>query len=98
MPVTGTMITTFPSIPSAGSALRPTAPLPLAPFQIGSVTIQTPLPLAPMAGQTSYPFRVLCREMGECGLVCTELRSSQAIHYRNRKTLGLFDLSGAERP
>ncbi len=70
----------------------------LKPIRIGGITIDTPLTLAPMAGQTSHPFRILCREMGDCGLVCTELISSQAIRFRNQKTFNMFDWSAAEHP
>src|SRR5579859_2915828 len=70
----------------------------LKPMRIGGIAIETPLTLAPMAGQTNHPFRVLCREMGDCGLVCTELISSQAIHYRNAKTLTMFDWREIEHP
>lgn len=65
---------------------------------IGSIYIETPLTLAPMAGQTNHAFRTLCREMGDCGLVCTELISSQAIHYKSKKTWHMFDWTEAERP
>lgn len=65
---------------------------------IGDIRIETPLTLAPMAGQTNYAFRVLCREMGDCGLVCTELISSQAIHYKSRKTWQFFDWDETESP
>jgi nifR3 family TIM-barrel protein len=65
---------------------------------IGDIEIDTPLTLAPMAGQTNHAFRLLCREMGDCGLVCTELISSQAIHYKSEKTLNMFDWSEAEHP
>lgn len=58
----------------------------LRPFSIGGIRIDTPLTLAPMAGHTNYPFRALCREFGECGLVCTELISSDAMHYKSEKT------------
>lgn len=70
----------------------------LRPIHIGHVTIDPPLTLAPMAGQTSHAFRVVCREMGDCGLVCSELISAQAIHYRNRRTFNMFDWSEAEHP
>lgn len=70
----------------------------LKPMTIGGIPIETPLTLAPMAGQTNHPFRVLCREMGDCGLVCTELISSQAIHYKNQKTWRMFDWKEAESP
>ncbi|MHB8625378.1 MAG: tRNA dihydrouridine synthase DusB [Aggregatilineales bacterium] len=70
----------------------------LKPIRIGTITIDPPLTLAPMAGQTNHPFRVLCREKGECGLVCTELLSSTAMHYKSQKTLQMFDWSAAESP
>ena len=69
----------------------------LKPMQIGAVTIQTPLVLAPMAGVTSHSFRLLCRRHG-AGLVVTELLSSHAIHYKNAKTFGMFDWDDSERP
>ena len=72
--------------------------VPLKPMLIGGITIDPPLTLAPMAGQTSHPFRVLCREMGDCGLVCSELISSQAIHYRNHKAFSMFDWTDDEQP
>jgi len=71
---------------------------PFAPFTIGAVQIQMPLTLAPMAGQTAYPLRALCREMGDCGLVCTELISSQAIHYKSKKTNDMLDWHPTESP
>ena len=74
------------------------ARITLAPMVIGGITIDPPLTLAPMAGQTNHPFRLLCREMGDCGLVCTELISSQAMHYKNPKTFNYFDWTEAEHP
>jgi tRNA-dihydrouridine synthase B len=70
----------------------------LKPIKIGEIMIETPLMLAPMAGQTNHAFRVLCREMGDCGLVCTELLSSTAMHYKSSKTLNMFDWSEREEP
>src|SRR5215510_3321404 len=67
-------------------------------FSIGGIRIDPPLTLAPMAGQTNYPFRRLCREVGDCGLVCSELISSTAIHYKSQKTFHMFDWSAAEYP
>ncbi|MGI4792283.1 MAG: tRNA-dihydrouridine synthase, partial [Janthinobacterium lividum] len=69
----------------------------LRPLQIGPITIDTPLVLAPMAGVTSHAFRLLCKRHG-VGLVVTELLSSHAIHYKNAKTFGMFDWSDNERP
>src|SRR5258707_13588779 len=51
-----------------------------------------------MAGQTNPPFRTLCREMGDCGLVCSELISSQAIHFKSTKTLNMFDWADEQHP
>lgn len=67
-------------------------------IKIGDIEIQVPLTLAPMAGQTNHAFRVLCREGGACGLTCTELLSSQAMHYQSQKTFGMFDWTPAESP
>ncbi len=72
----------------------------LAPITIGGITIDTPLTLAPMAGQTNHPFRVLCREKGGCGLVCTELLSSHAMQFRgnDRRTAMMMDWTPDEYP
>jgi nifR3 family TIM-barrel protein len=70
----------------------------LKPVMIGPVRIDPPLFLAPMAGQTNHPFRRLVREMGGCGLVCTELISSLAIHYKSQRTFQMFDWNDFERP
>ena len=69
-------------------------------FSIGDIRIDQPLALAPMAGQTNYAFRTLCREMGGCGLVCTELISSTALQYKSsrQRTFQRFDWSATESP
>ena len=45
---------------------------------IGNVEIQNPVVLAPMAGVTDLPFRLLCKEM-DCGLLYTEMRFYMVI-------------------
>lgn len=65
---------------------------------IGTLDIWPPVVLAPMAGITSHPFRLICREVGRVGYVVTELISSHAIHYKNQKTYGMFDWTDEERP
>jgi nifR3 family TIM-barrel protein len=70
----------------------------LHPISIGGLQIDPPLTLAPMAGQTNHAFRVLCRELGACGLTCTELLSSQAIQFSSKKTFQMFDWSPDEHP
>ena len=54
-------------------------------LKIGNVTLENNLILAPMAGVTDLPFRILCKEQG-CGMVVTEMVSAKAILYKNRNT------------
>ncbi len=65
---------------------------------IRHILIDPPLTLAPMAGQTNYAFRQLCREIGGVGLTCTELLSSTALHYGSQKTYQMFDWQPGEHP
>lgn len=67
-------------------------------MKIGNLEIWPNVVLAPMAGITSHPFRILCKKHGRVGLVVTELISSHAIHYRNQKTWTMFDWADDERP
>ena len=69
----------------------------MKPLQIGNVHIEKPLTLAPMAGVTDLPFRLLCKEQG-AGLVCTEMVSAKAILYKNRNTRTLMAIDERERP
>ncbi|MBT9779735.1 tRNA dihydrouridine synthase DusB [Clostridium sp. MCC353] len=64
---------------------------------IGNVTLENNVILAPMAGVTDLPFRLLCKEQG-CGLVCTEMVSAKAILYKNRNTKELLEVRDEERP
>ena len=57
----------------------------IKPLQIGGVKLENNLILAPMAGVSDLPFRLLCMEQG-AGLVCMELVSAKAILYKNRNT------------
>lgn len=70
----------------------------LAPVKIGDIEIETPLSLAPMAGQTNHAFRTLCREMGGLGLVCSELLSSAAMQAHLQRSFRLFDWTPEEYP
>ena len=54
-------------------------------LRIGTVVLDNPLILAPMAGVTDLPFRLLCKEMG-AGLLCMEMVSAKAIYYKNKNT------------
>ncbi len=64
---------------------------------IGNVTLKNNVVLAPMAGVTDLPFRVLCQEQG-CGLVCMEMVSAKAILYKNKNTQELLKVDERERP
>lgn len=66
-------------------------------LRIGDVTLKNNVILAPMAGVTDLPFRVLCREQG-AGLVCMEMVSAKAIYYRNKNTEQLLELAPEEMP
>ncbi len=70
----------------------------LKPLQIGQMLIDTPLTLAPMAGHTNYALRSLCRELGDCGLVCTELISSNIVKNSRARALQRFDWRASESP
>ncbi|MCM1024948.1 MAG: tRNA dihydrouridine synthase DusB [Roseburia sp.] len=64
---------------------------------IGNVTLDNCVILAPMAGVTDLPFRLLCREMG-AGMVCMEMVSAKAIYYNNKNTEGLLTIHPEETP
>lgn len=64
---------------------------------IGNVTLDNNIILAPMAGVTDLPFRLLCREQG-AGLVCMEMVSAKAIYYHNRNTDSLLEIHPEECP
>ena len=66
-------------------------------WNIGNVRIDNPFILAPMAGVTDLPFRVLCKEQG-AGLVCMEMVSAKAISYKNRNTAALMEIDEREHP
>ena len=69
----------------------------MSPLKIGNVEMQNPLVLAPMAGVTDLPFRVLCKEQG-AGLICMEMVSAKAILYKNRNTEELLAIDPKEHP
>ena len=64
---------------------------------IGNVTLDNNIILAPMAGVSDLPFRLLCREQG-AGLVCMEMVSAKAIYYNNRNTESLMEIHPREMP
>lgn len=66
-------------------------------MKIGSVALANPVVLAPMAGVTDLPFRLLVKEMG-CALVYTEMVSDKGLLYNNEHTLKLLRVDEQERP
>lgn len=66
-------------------------------LKIGNVTLDNPFILAPMAGVTDLPFRLLCKEQG-AGLICMEMVSAKAISYRNKNTEALLEIHPDEHP
>lgn len=69
------------------------APFPVA----GGLHLQSPLVLAPLAGYTDLPFRLLCRELG-AGLVFSEMVSSHGLHQGQKKSAAMLQSVPKERP
>ena len=66
-------------------------------MKIGNVELKNAIALAPMAGVTDLPFRLLCKEQG-CGLMYTEMVSAKAILYKNKNTEDLMTIHPGEHP
>ena len=66
-------------------------------IKIGNVEIANPCVLAPMAGVTDLPFRLLCKEQG-VGLLSMEMVSAKAISFHNKNTLDLMQIAEGENP
>lgn len=71
--------------------------LKMAKIMVGTVEIPGNLILAPMAGVTDLPFRLLCKEQG-ADLVYTEMISAKGIYYKNKNTEKLWEIAEKERP
>ncbi len=69
----------------------------IKPLVIGDVMIEHPFALAPMAGVTDLPYRLLCKEQG-AGLMCTEMVSAKGLYYGNRKSEPLMATDPKEQP
>ncbi|MBO4674552.1 MAG: tRNA dihydrouridine synthase DusB [Elusimicrobiaceae bacterium] len=67
------------------------------PLRIGTFTAPNNLLLAPMAGITDTPFRILCLK-GGAGIVCAEMVSAHALHYGNPKSGRMLQVSKKEHP
>lgn len=66
-------------------------------LKIGNVELENNVILAPMAGVTDLPFRLLCKEQG-AGLLCMEMVSAKAIYYNNKNTESLMEIRPEECP
>ncbi len=66
-------------------------------MNIGNVKLDNPYILAPMAGVTDLPFRLLCKEQG-AGLLCMEMISAKALLYKNKNTKALLEIHPEEYP
>lgn len=66
-------------------------------MKIGNIKLENPYILAPMAGVTDLPFRLLCKEQG-AGLLCMEMISAKALQYKNKNTKALLAIHPEEYP
>ncbi len=66
-------------------------------MRIGSITLENNTVLAPLAGISNLPLRLLAKAAG-CGLVCSEMISAHALVHNSMKTMRLMDSAPAERP
>ena len=66
-------------------------------LKIGNVELKNNLILAPMAGVTNLPFRIICEKF-EPGMVCTEMASAKAMFHNDEKTKRLLNTEGEKRP
>ena len=66
-------------------------------LKIGNVILENNILLAPMAGITNLPFRIMCEKFNP-GLVCTEMVSSKGLFYDDKKTEKLLNMKNEKRP
>ena len=66
-------------------------------LKIGSLELDSNVILGPMAGVTDLPFRIVCKKYG-CAMVCSEMISSRALHYEDKKTYKLLETDQRETP
>lgn len=66
-------------------------------MRIGNIVLKNNLILAPIAGVTGLPFRILARREG-CGLAFTEMVSAKGLYYNDEKTEKLLDTCDEDRP
>lgn len=66
-------------------------------MRLGNIELDVPVALAPMAGISDLPYRVICRKFG-CGLTVSEMVSAKGLLYKNEKTFAMLQIDEAERP
>ena len=66
-------------------------------MNIGNIELSAPLAMAPMAGITDLPFRLICRRLG-CGMTVSEMVSAKGLLYKNVKTTEMLRIDDGERP
>lgn len=66
-------------------------------MQIGTITLDNPLIMAPLAGISNLPFRLSAKKEG-CALVCSEMISSNGLVYKSEKTLRMLESAPEEKP
>lgn len=92
--------------PTSAAAVSGDAPVGAdrMPLTIGPLTSDTPVVLAPMAGVTNEPFRLLCREFGamhsdnDGGFFVSEMVTSRALVERKPETMRMVKMGERERP
>ena len=67
-------------------------------LKIGNVELENNILLAPMAGITDLPFRLICKKHSNPGLVYTEMLSSKALYYNDEKTKLLMNTENEKKP
>ena len=70
----------------------------IKPLKIGNLELENNILLAPMAGITDKAFRIICKKYSNPGLVFTEMVSSKALYYNDKKTWDLINQEGEKRP
>ena len=66
-------------------------------MKLGNITLDNITILAPLAGITNLPFRLIVKEAG-CGLVCSEMISANALSYGSQKTIDMMHSCAEEKP
>ena len=79
------------------ASFRPYFNLAVTIMKIGNIVLDASVALAPMAGISDLPYRVICRKFG-CGLTVSEMVSAKGLLYKNEKTFAMLQIDEAERP